>query len=54
MSESTNNPESPLLWPALVLFVIAVAAYTWYWDTHRHVFHAKTGDAMEQVETTPK
>lgn len=54
MSEPTPNTESPLLWPALVLFVIAVATYTWYWDTHRHVFHAKAGDAMEQVETTPK
>jgi OmpA-OmpF porin, OOP family len=26
--------ESPLLWPALVLLVIAVALYTWYWDQH--------------------
>gem|GEM_PF-4249343 len=27
--------ESPLLWPALLLFVIAVGCFVSYWDGHR-------------------
>ncbi len=34
--------ESPLLWPALALLVIAVACFTVYWDGHRYQFPYST------------
>jgi len=34
--------ESPLLWPALALLVIAVACFTVYWDGHRYEFPYST------------
>lgn len=34
--------ESPLLWPALVILVIAVACFTYYWDGHRYQFPYST------------
>lgn len=30
--------ESPLLWPALALLVLAVACFTYYWNDHRYEF----------------
>jgi outer membrane protein OmpA-like peptidoglycan-associated protein len=32
------KPESPLLWPALALLVVAIACFTYYWDGHRYQF----------------
>lgn len=30
--------ESPLLWPFLVLLVIAIGCFTYYWNGHRYEF----------------
>lgn len=42
--------ESPLLWPALVLFVIAAAFFVWYWQNHRPAYSAHLN---EQVMPPP-
>ena len=46
MSGSTTTErvptESPLLWPALALLVIAVALFTVFWDGHRSLFPYST------------
>jgi hypothetical protein len=38
----TPPTESPLLWPALALLVIALACFTYYWDGHRYEFPYST------------
>jgi outer membrane protein OmpA-like peptidoglycan-associated protein len=42
--------ESPLLWPALFLFVVAAGFYCWYWQNHRPAYPAHTN---EQVMPPP-
>jgi OmpA-OmpF porin, OOP family len=54
MSETVHvervRDESPLLWPALVLFVIAAGFYVWYWQNHHQPYPAHLS---EQVMPTP-
>ncbi len=40
--EPAPSSESPLLWPALALLVIAIACFTVYWDGHRYEFPYST------------